>query len=161
MRCWLLSADHPSALNHVHAETKLPPFHRRHFQINYLNKKCCILIQVSLKFVSNGSANKLALLLLMACPWGWTGDTPLYEPMLTVHSPHTCVTKPRWTDVFNSFCLRAIATDFFLLKHPQETYISISFDIMLMFLLSEQWKGAHMYVYVERWFYSSWISMAW
>ena len=46
------------------------------------NGNLCILIQISLKFVSNGPIdNKAALVQVMA--WRRTDDKPLSEPMLT------------------------------------------------------------------------------
>ena len=37
--------------------TKWPLFPRRYFQMHFLNKKCCILIKISLKFVHKGPIN--------------------------------------------------------------------------------------------------------
>ena len=46
-----------------------------------MNEQFCILIRISLKFVSKGLIdNKWALVKVVA--WRQTGDTPLSEPML-------------------------------------------------------------------------------
>ena len=60
--------------------------HGRHFadvfKCIFLNKKLCILVQISLKFVPKGLIdNKSVLVQEMA--WCRTGDNPLPEPMLT------------------------------------------------------------------------------
>ena len=48
--------------------TKWPPFRRRNFKRICWNEQFCILIRISLKFVSKGSIdNKLALVQVMAC----------------------------------------------------------------------------------------------
>ena len=45
--------------------------------MHFLNEDSFILIQISLKFVSNGSINnKVALVQVMA--WRWTGNTPFW-----------------------------------------------------------------------------------
>ena len=47
-----------------------------------MNKKFCILIQISLKFVPKGPIDsKSALVQVVA--WCWTGDKPLPESVLT------------------------------------------------------------------------------
>ena len=52
------------------------------FKCIYMNRKSCILIQISLKFDPNGPTdNKSVLVQVMA--WCRTGDKPLPEPMLT------------------------------------------------------------------------------
>ena len=62
--------------NHIEAETKWPPFSRRHFQMPFLERK-----YFSLKFVPKGSNNNFpALFLIMA--WRRLGDRPLSEPMM-------------------------------------------------------------------------------
>ena len=59
----------------------------RHFvddilKVHVLNEKFCILIRISLKFVSKGPiSKKSALVQVMA--WHRTHDKPLSEPMLT------------------------------------------------------------------------------
>ena len=48
----------------------------------FMNGNFCILISIPLHFVPKGQINnKAALIQVMA--WGWTGDKPLLEPMLT------------------------------------------------------------------------------
>ena len=47
---------------------KLPPFRRRHFQLHFHDWKYYMLIQISLKFVTNGSTDyKSTLVQIMAC----------------------------------------------------------------------------------------------
>ena len=58
------------------------------FKRIFMNEKCCISIQISLRFVLNGPFdNKLALVQV-------TGDKPLPEPMLT-QFPDTCMWHSR------------------------------------------------------------------
>ena len=79
--------------------TKWPPFHRRHFQMHFLNEKFCISISISLKFVPKGPINnKSALVQVMAlCR---TGDKPLPEPMLAQFTDaYICNTRGRWVNV--------------------------------------------------------------
>ena len=57
----------------------------RHFaeaiQCIFLNAKCCIVIQISLKYVRNGPlTNKPSLVQIMV--WRRPGDKPLSEPMM-------------------------------------------------------------------------------
>ena len=50
--------------------------------MHFHEQKFCILIQISLNFVSKGPVdNELDLVQIMA--WHRTGDKPLSEPMLT------------------------------------------------------------------------------
>ena len=52
------------------------------FKRLFMNKKLCIFIRISLKFVSKGPIdNKSALVQVMA--WRRTGDKPLPEPMMS------------------------------------------------------------------------------
>ena len=44
----------------------------------FVNKNCCILLSISMKSVPNN--DKPVSLLEMA--WHWTGDKPLFEPMI-------------------------------------------------------------------------------
>ena len=63
----------------IKAETKWPPFSRRHFQLQFLALKWLYLIQNSLKFIRNGRMyNNSALVEIMA--WDQTSDKPLAEP---------------------------------------------------------------------------------
>ena len=52
------------------------------FKCIFFNENVRISIKISLKFVPKGQIdNKSAIVQVMA--WCWTGDKPLYEPMLS------------------------------------------------------------------------------
>ena len=51
------------------------------FECIFLNEKCCISIQISLKFVPKGSIDNKSVLVQVKA-WRWTSDKPLPEPML-------------------------------------------------------------------------------
>ena len=78
---------------HIEAETKWPPFSRRHFQIDFLEWKC--MINISLKFVPRGPINNIPTL-VQVMAWRRPGDKPLSEPMLVILPTHICVTRPPW-----------------------------------------------------------------
>ena len=66
---------------HIEAETKWPPFSRRHFQTHFLSLKCINSINISLKFVPRSLINNIPLLVqIMACRR--PSDKPLSEPMM-------------------------------------------------------------------------------
>ena len=105
---------HPSMINplistrrfhqypwHNEAETKWPPFRRRHFQTHFFNENIIISIGISLKFVSKGSVNPVdkvpSLVQMMA--WRRPGDKALSEPMMVRLPTHICVTQPQWVNV--------------------------------------------------------------
>ena len=52
------------------------------FKCNFMNEKCSILIQMSLKFVPKGSMDSKSVL-IQVIAWRRKGDKPLSEPMLT------------------------------------------------------------------------------
>ena len=59
------------------------PFRRRQFQTHFHEWKCCISIQILLRFVPKGPINyKLALVQVMA--WRLAGNKQLPEPMLVL-----------------------------------------------------------------------------
>ena len=69
-----------------------------------INENCCILIELSLKYVRKDPIdNNPALVQIMA--WRRSGDKPLFEPMMISLPTHICVTRPQWvkTAVWNSF----------------------------------------------------------
>ena len=76
--------NQPSTANadkHIEAETKLSPFHRRHFQMHFLNENAQISLKISLKFLPKVQINNiLALCQIMA--WSQPGDKSLSEPMV-------------------------------------------------------------------------------
>ena len=70
-----------SSLSHIEAETKWPPFCRRHFKYIFSNEYLWISIKISLNVVPNSPIdNKPALIQIMA--WRRSGDKPLFEPMM-------------------------------------------------------------------------------
>ena len=47
----------------------------------FVNEKFCILIKISLKIIPKGPIDNMPeLMQIMA--WRWSGDKPLYEPMM-------------------------------------------------------------------------------
>ena len=82
---------------HIEAETKLTPFRRRHFQMDFLEWKCMNfdLFTISLKFDPRGPVNNIpSLVQIMA--WRRPGDKPLSEPMTVSSLTHICVTRLQW-----------------------------------------------------------------
>ena len=66
----------------------------RPFQTHFHNETVKILIEISLKFVSNGPVNDIpALVQIMA--WHRPGAKPLSEPMMASVLTHICVTRPQ------------------------------------------------------------------
>ena len=64
------------------------------FKLIFLNENCCILIQISLKFVLRVQINSIpALVQTMA--WHQTGDKPLSEPMMAYRSFHSFSIRKR------------------------------------------------------------------
>ena len=67
------------------------------FECIFLNENVWIPIEISLKFVPNGSINNNpALFQIMA--WRRPGDKPLFEPMMESLLTHICVTRPQWVN---------------------------------------------------------------
>ena len=99
-----------SVFQHIEAETKWPPFCRRHIQCIYFNENGCISINVSVKFVPKGQISNIpALVQIMA--WRRPGDKPLSEPVMISLLTHICVTRPQWVNslAFGTFewnCLK-------------------------------------------------------
>ena len=81
--------------NHIEAETKWPPFSRRHVKCIFCNENIWIAIKISLKFVPKDSINNItALIQIMA--WRRPGDKPISDPMMVILPTHICVTRPQW-----------------------------------------------------------------
>ena len=60
-----------------------------------MNEDIWVSIEVSLKFVPEGSINNIsALVQIMA--WRRPDDKPLCEPMMNTLLTHTCGTRPQW-----------------------------------------------------------------
>ena len=68
------------------------------FKCIFLNENVWISLQISLKFVPEGSINKSpSLVWIMA--WCRPGDKPLSEPMMVILPTHICViTRPLWVN---------------------------------------------------------------
>ena len=65
------------------------------FKCIFLNQNVWISIKISLKFVPKFRINIIpAMVQIMA--WRWSGDKPLFEPMVVSLLRHICVTRPRW-----------------------------------------------------------------
>ena len=57
------------------------PVYRYHFQINFCNESCYILLEIPLKYIPKSAIDhKLALVQIM--DWHITGDKQLSEPMM-------------------------------------------------------------------------------
>ena len=70
------------------------------FKCIFLNENVWIPIEISLKFVPEGSIdNNPALFQIMA--WRRPGDKPLSEPMMVSSLTHICVTRPQWVNYFS------------------------------------------------------------
>ena len=71
------------------------------FRCIFLNEKCCILIEISPKFVPKGSIdNNPAPVQIMA--WRLIGEKPLSEPMLIWFTyTYICGTRWRWVNQLN------------------------------------------------------------
>ena len=89
-RCWWVCETVISS----EFSTLRPEQNGQHFADNIkLNEKFCILIEISLKFVTNGP--KPSLPLVMA--WCRTSDKPFPEPMLTnIDVAIWCHYRPQW-----------------------------------------------------------------
>ena len=84
---------------HIEAETKWPPFSRRHFEMHFLNEIELISIKISLKFVPKGPINNIpALVQIMA--WRRPGDKPLPETITLLASllTYICVARSQWVN---------------------------------------------------------------
>ena len=83
---------------HIEAETILPPFRRRHFQMHFHEWKCMNFDNISMKFVPKVLINNIpALVQIMACRH--PGGKPLSEQMMVSLLTHICVTLPQWVNI--------------------------------------------------------------
>ena len=102
---------------HIEAETKWPPFSRRHFQ---MDENAWISIKISLKFLPRGPINNIPTL-VQVMAWRRPGDKPLSEPMMVRLPTHKFVTRPQWViscwlystrlDMYSMFCRKINADD--------------------------------------------------
>ena len=77
---------------YIEAESKLTPFHRRHFQMYFFKNEN---VRISLKFVSKVRINNIpALVHIMA--WRRAGEKPLFAPMMVSLLTRICVARPQW-----------------------------------------------------------------
>ena len=81
------------------AETKWPPFHRRYFEMPFLE---WISIKISLKFPPKCSINNITTLVQIMA-WRRPGDMPLPEPKVVCLLTHICVIRPQWVKHANQF----------------------------------------------------------
>ena len=87
-------------LNTVSSEKNGQQFSDKIFKCILLNANSCMLIEISLKFVSEGPIDvKSALVETMVC--NWTGAKPLPEPMMTtmfygITGPQRVKTQMMW-----------------------------------------------------------------
>ena len=92
---------------HIKADTKWPPFHRRHFQIHFLNENVIISARISLEFIPKGPINNIPVLVQIMA-WCRPGDKPLSETMIVRLPTHICVTRSQWVNQLYLFasCIR-------------------------------------------------------
>ena len=84
---------------HIEAETKWPPFRRRHlFKCIFSNENVWIPIKILLKFVPMCPIDNIPVLVLIMA-WHIPGAKPLSEPMMVSLLTHICVTRPQWVNV--------------------------------------------------------------
>ena len=100
----LPNLDFISRPQHIEAETKRPPFFRRHFQLHIVNENDWFSIKISLNFVPKGQINNISAL-VQKMAWRRPGDKPLSEPMMGSLLVHICVTWPQWVNHW-SYCLQ-------------------------------------------------------
>ena len=81
----------------IEAETKWPPFRRRHFQTIFSEWKCLISIKISLKFVPKAPINNIPSLGQIMV-WRRPGDKTFSEPMMVSLLTHICITGPQWVN---------------------------------------------------------------
>ena len=82
---------------HIEAETKWPPFRRRHFSFLFVNENGCISFDSLLRFVSKGQIDNIPALVQIVA-WRRPGDKPLSEPMMVNLLTYICVTWPQWVN---------------------------------------------------------------
>ena len=80
---------------HIEAETKLQPFHRRHFQCIFLNENVWISLSIWLKIIPKVRVKNIAALVQIMA-WCRPGDKPLFEPMMVSLLTHICGIQPIW-----------------------------------------------------------------
>ena len=66
--------------------------------MHFLNENCCIVMKVSLKFVSQGPIKNIpALVQIMA--WYCPDDKSFSEPVMVSLLTHICITLPQWVNM--------------------------------------------------------------
>ena len=71
---WSFNSSPPGQIDHHFADDI--------FRCIFVNEKCCIVIEISLKFVPKGPFDNNPVLIYIKA-WRRIGDKPLSEPMLT------------------------------------------------------------------------------
>ena len=93
----------------------------RHFQDDILkrifsNENCCILMKMSLKFVSHGPINNIpSLVHIMA--WHRPGDKLLSESMVVSLLTNICVTRPQRVNCYNPSKTHSKLTSWMVIIH--------------------------------------------
>ena len=77
---------------HIEAETKMLPFHRRHFQMHFVEWKCMNSLKVLLNFVHKVRINNISALIQIMV-WRRRGDKPLSELMMVSLLTHICLSE--------------------------------------------------------------------
>ena len=81
------------------------------FKCIFVNENIWIATKISLKFVSIS-------LLVWIMAWHWTGDKPLYEPMMFSLQMHICVTWLQWINLLR-------LSDTFMLQYTRPSLVQI------------------------------------
>ena len=94
------------------------------FKCIFLNENVWIPIEISLKFVPEGSVNNdPSLFQIMA--WRRPGDKPLSEPMIVSSQTHISVTRPQWVNTLTLIYLDT-ETEMCLFDKSFTTYHTLS-----------------------------------
>ena len=84
------------------------------FECIFMNENVCILIKISMEFVSRGPINDIPALFQMMT-WHWPSDKPLSEPMMINLLTHICVTHPQWINAVKVNSSTILSTKFGIL----------------------------------------------
>ena len=97
----------PNIIKHIEAETRRPPFCRRHFQMRFLERKCINVNNYSTVVCSQAPINNISALVQITarrCP----RNKPLSEPMMAYLPTHICITRPQWFNLSVPKCWLAL-----------------------------------------------------
>ena len=97
-QCWPSSLTHICStrgrwVNTLRLRQNVCHFAHDSFKCTFQNENCCILFQISLRFVPNGPINKVSTL-VQIMPCHRPGNKPLSDPMMARLPMHVCVIRP-------------------------------------------------------------------